>query len=48
MGIRVYPNWDLPTSNQAKKTQKWQQKYFIDFSELDEATNQKIIELYSH
>lgn len=47
MGIRVYPSWDLPTSDQAKKTQKWQQKYFIDFNELDETTNQKIIELYS-
>ena len=48
MGIRVYPSWDLPASDQAKKTQNWQQKYFIAFSESDETTNQKIIELYSH
>ena len=47
MEIRVYPSWDLPASDQAKKTQNWQQKYFIDFSESDETTNQKIIELYS-
>lgn len=39
--------WDLPASDQAKKTQNWQQKYFIDFSESDETTNQKIIELCS-
>jgi hypothetical protein len=28
-GIRVYPPWDTPTSEQAKKTQKWQTKYFV-------------------
>jgi hypothetical protein len=47
MGIRVYPSWDTPTSTQAIKTQSWQQKYFIDFSESKEITNQKINELYS-
>jgi len=26
--IRVYPGWDKPDSNQAKKTQAWQQYYF--------------------
>ncbi|MEO6230377.1 MAG: MepB family protein [Ferruginibacter sp.] len=31
-GMRVYPAWDLTTSNQAKKTQQWQTKYFIDIS----------------
>lgn len=28
--IRVYPPWDKPTSKQAKKTQEWQLKYFLD------------------
>lgn len=29
-GIRVYPPWDNPTNIQAKKTQQWQIKYFIE------------------
>lgn len=29
-GIRVYPPWDKPTSKQAKKTQAWQLKYFLE------------------
>ncbi len=32
-GFRVYPNWDTPTSQQAKKTQKWQMKYFVELNE---------------
>lgn len=28
--FRVYPPWDLTTSNQAKKTQNWQLNYFIE------------------
>lgn len=47
MGIRVYPSWDKPTSNQAIATQSWQQKYFIDFTESKEITHLKIIQLYS-
>ena len=27
--IRVYPPWDITTSKQAQKTQKWQLDYFI-------------------
>ena len=27
--FRVYPSWDLPTSKQAKQTQKWQLNYFF-------------------
>jgi hypothetical protein len=32
-GIRVYPTWDLTTSKQAKKTQEWQAKYFIELTQ---------------
>jgi len=32
-GIRVYPDWDITESKQAKKTQEWQTKYFIGFSD---------------
>ncbi|CAN5583175.1 MepB family protein [soil metagenome] len=31
-GMRVYPAWDLTISSQAKKTQQWQTKYFIEIS----------------
>ncbi|MEQ8364023.1 MAG: MepB family protein [Cyclobacteriaceae bacterium] len=28
--LRVYPPWDIPTSKQALKTQKWQQECFLE------------------
>ena len=28
-GMRVYPTWDSATSDQAKRTQAWQTKYFM-------------------
>jgi hypothetical protein len=28
--IRVYPPWDITTSKQAQKTQKWQLNYFLE------------------
>lgn len=31
--IRIYPPWDITTSNQAQKTQKWQLDYFIEISQ---------------
>lgn len=31
-GVRVYPPWDVPTSNQAVKTQLWQLKYFYSIN----------------
>jgi hypothetical protein len=36
-GFRIYPEWDIPTSNQALKTKKWQEKYFIDIDKEQEA-----------
>jgi hypothetical protein len=29
---RIYPPWDLTTSNQARKTQQWQLEYFLDLN----------------
>jgi hypothetical protein len=29
-GMRVYPPWEIPSNDQAKKTQKWQRDHFID------------------
>lgn len=31
--IRVYPPWDITTSKQAQKTQKWQLDYFLEIQE---------------
>ncbi|MEJ5104147.1 MepB family protein [Chryseobacterium sp. MYb328] len=36
-GIRVYPAWDKAESKQAQKTQDWQTKYFLTFSEDQDA-----------
>ena len=32
-GIRVYPPWDKPESQQAEKTQSWQLNYFLSINE---------------
>lgn len=38
--MRIYPPWDQTTSSQAKKTQAWQLRYFVDFSDAgDSACN---------
>ncbi|TAE13197.1 MAG: hypothetical protein EAZ95_11510 [Bacteroidetes bacterium] len=34
-GIRIYPAWDITTNKQAKKTQIWQLKYFLDINQPD-------------
>jgi hypothetical protein len=31
--IRVYPPWDVTTSKQAQKTQKWQLDYFLEITQ---------------
>lgn len=31
--MRIYPSWDRAENSQAKKTQAWQLKYFIEFTE---------------
>lgn len=33
LGFRLYPEWDIPTNNQARKTQHWQLAYFINLSD---------------
>lgn len=40
-GFRIYPEWDIPTSNQAKKTKLWQNNYFINLNELNDVMLQK-------
>lgn len=47
MGMRVYPSWDEVTSDQARASQTWQGKFFIDFGEDKEILNKKVRELYS-
>ncbi len=32
LAIRVYPAWDVAENRQAKKTQEWQLKYFVEMN----------------
>ena len=47
-GFRVYPDWVETENNQAKKTQAWQVKYFINFKknniEIIKKTNSILIQ----
>lgn len=47
MAIRVYPEWEKPTSKQAIKTQKWQLEYFIEVDKTDHFLIQKLLKLYA-
>jgi len=44
-GFRVYPTWDLATSQQAKRTQQWQLDYFYTIN--DSTDLQNVIQLYA-
>lgn len=46
MAMRVYPIWDQPVSNQAKKSQMWQLHYFIDLSDTENVLIDKLLNLY--
>ena len=46
MGIRVYPSWDKPISNTAKKTQNWQLDYFFVVTGTSILPTEKIRALY--
>lgn len=32
-GFRIYPVWDEPTSQQGKKSQRWQLKFFLEYTQ---------------
>ena len=42
--FRVYPNWDLPKSKQAERSQKWQLDYFYEMN--DSLDINRVLELY--
>ncbi len=44
--MRIYPPWDKVDNSQAKKTQAWQLKYFIDFSENVNSDFERIRRLF--
>ena len=46
MGIRVYPDWDQPNNEQALNTKKWQEQYFVNFSEANDKTISRLKQLY--
>lgn len=41
-GFRVYPDWTETNNNQAKKTQAWQTKYFINCNDDENSLCEKI------
>jgi hypothetical protein len=45
--IRVYPSWDNPTSKQAKNTQNWQLKYFLEIPQHKPIDCARVQSLYS-
>ncbi|HDR3964577.1 TPA: MepB family protein, partial [Bacillus anthracis] len=47
MAMRIYPIWDTPVSNQAKKSQMWQLQYFVDLSDHNNLPIDKLLHLYS-
>lgn len=47
-GIRIYPPWDLTTNKQARKTQRWQTKYFLDISPDKEIDLEKVKSLLNY
>lgn len=44
MAMRVYPSWENELNDSARKTQKWQEAYFINLS--NEIDNQQAAALY--
>ncbi|PEN45860.1 mep operon protein MepB [Bacillus wiedmannii] len=46
MAMRIYPIWDIPVSNQAKKSQMWQLQYFVDLSDHNNLSLDKLLNLY--
>lgn len=46
MAMRVYPIWDTPENNQAKKSQMWQLQYFVDLSDYNNLPTDKLLHLY--
>ncbi|SEL49813.1 hypothetical protein SAMN04487910_2638 [Aquimarina amphilecti] len=44
--FRVYPKWDITSSKQAERSQKWQLNYFYEIN--DETDFKKVLELYKN
>lgn len=44
--FRLYSPWDLPKSNQAINSQKWQRKFFVDMSLNKMEVKNRVRELY--
>ncbi|MGH1145904.1 MepB family protein [Bacillus pseudomycoides] len=47
MAMRIYPVWDNPVSDQAKKSQMWQLQYFVNLSDTNNLSIDKLLNLYS-
>lgn len=47
-GFRVYPNWSKTENKQAEKTQLWQTRYFVDFSNDNKVNTERIKEIITN
>ncbi|MEQ8415768.1 MAG: MepB family protein [Imperialibacter sp.] len=47
LGMRVYPPWEVAESNQARKTQDWQLKFFLHIPKRGEVELQRAKLLYA-
>jgi len=45
-GFRVYPEWDVPVSNQGLRTKKWQGEYFIEINN-EKKTIEKLQKIFT-
>ncbi len=46
--IRIYPPWEIVTSQQAKKTQQWQSAFFLQISTDNTISTAEIKKLYKY
>ena len=46
MGMRIYPAWSFPESKEALKTQAWQAAYYIDLSDTNTLSKNRLLRLY--
>lgn len=44
-GFRVYPNWTKTENKQAEKTQNWQTRYFLDFTNENNENQKRLYEI---
>jgi hypothetical protein len=47
-GFRLYPPWGETLNKQAQQTQRWQEMYYVDINQQDQADVQRLHALFGH